>query len=67
MKKYLIATVAFCFLLIAASSQPRSLSDVLNEIQIGNPSLKVYDANIRSLDATSKGARSWMPPEIGTG
>jgi len=66
-QKYLITAFAFCFLFMAASSQTRSLSDVLNEIQIGNSSLKVYDANIRSLDATSKGARSWMPPEIGTG
>ena len=67
MKKYLIATIAFCFLFIAGSSQTKSLSDVLNEIQTGNPSLKVYDANIKSMDVTSKGARNWMPPEIGTG
>ena len=67
MKKNFIITIAFCFLMIDASAQKVSLADVLNEIHISNPSLKVYDANIQSLDAKSKGARSWMPPELGTG
>ena len=67
MKKYFIIIIAFCFLIIAASAQKVSLSDVLNEIHISNPSLKVYDANIQSLDAKSKGARNWMPPELATG
>ena len=67
MKKYFIVTVAFCLLIIAASAQKVSLSDVLNEIHISNPSLRVYDASIQSLDAKSKGARNWMPPELATG
>ena len=67
MKKYFIITIAFYFFIIAASAQTISLNDVLNEIHISNPSLKVYDANIKSLDAKANGARSWMPPEIGTG
>lgn len=54
-------------MMLAASAQKISLTDVLNEIHISNPSLKVYDANIQSLDAKAKGARSWMPPELGTG
>ena len=66
-KKYSITIIAVCFLMVAASAQKVSLTDVLNEIHISNPSLKVYDANIQSLDAKSKSARSWMPPELGTG
>ena len=27
----------------------------------------MYDADIRSMDEAAKGARSWMPPELGTG
>jgi outer membrane protein TolC len=29
--------------------------------------MKMYDAQIRSLDEAAKGAKSWMPPEFGTG
>ena len=36
-------------------------------IQKNNPELNVYDAQIRSLDEASKGARSWAPPEFGAG
>ena len=53
--------------MMAAFAQKVSLTDVLNEIHISNPSLKVYDANIQSLDAKAKGAHNWMPPEFGTG
>jgi len=67
MMKYFIITIAFCCVLIPGTGQTVSLNEVLKEIQNNNPSLKVYNANIKSLDAASKGARSWMPPEIGTG
>ena len=67
MKKYFIIPIVFCFLMMAAFAQKVSLTDVLNEIHISNPSLKVYDANIQSLDAKAKGAHNWMPPEFGTG
>ncbi len=32
-----------------------------------HPGLQRYDAEIRSLDEAAKGARGWMPPEVGTG
>lgn len=65
--KFFFITIAFCFTMIKSIGQPVRLNDVLDSIQNNNPSLKVYDANIKSLDAASKGARNWMPPEIGTG
>ena len=43
------------------------LEDVLSAIGAGHPSVKMYDADIRSSDEAAKGARSWMPPELGTG
>ncbi|MBN8717966.1 MAG: TolC family protein [Sediminibacterium magnilacihabitans] len=57
-------------LLFAASitnAQTLSLNSVLDSIQKANPSLKMYDADIRSMDEAAKGARSWMPPEFGAG
>lgn len=50
-----------------ANAQTKSLEEILNEIQNANPSLKMYDADIRSMDEAAKGARSWMPPEFGAG
>lgn len=50
-----------------ATAQTMKLSDILDSIQQSHPSVKMYDAEIRSLDAASKGARNWMPPEISTG
>ena len=50
-----------------AKAQSKSLDDILNEIQNAHPALKMYDAEVQSMDAAAKGAWSWMPPELGTG
>ena len=50
-----------------ANAQTKSLNDIINEIQNANPSLKMYDAEVQSMDVAAKGAWSWMPPEAGTG
>ena len=44
-----------------------SLEIIFSLIQNNNPEMKLYDAQIRSQDEAAKGARSWMPPEFGTG
>jgi outer membrane protein TolC len=44
-----------------------SLKGILAHIQMHSEHLKMYDAEARSLDEAAKGARSWMPPELGTG
>lgn len=43
------------------------LNDVLSAIAAHHPSVKMYDAEIRSSDEAVKGARSWDAPELGTG
>jgi outer membrane protein TolC len=52
---------------LAHAQEVLQLNDVYNLIQKNNPELNVYDAQIRSLDEASKGARSWAPPEFGAG
>ena len=47
--------------------QAKNLKEILNTIQQQHPSVKMYDAEIRSLDEAAKGARSWEAPEISTG
>lgn len=48
-------------------TQRMKLDDILTTIQQSNPSLKMYDAEIRSADEAAKGARSWMAPELASG
>jgi outer membrane protein TolC len=67
MKKQLIITLAFAFKLFSATAQTAGLDSIINEIQKTNPSLKMYDADIRSADEAAKGARNWDAPIIGTG
>jgi outer membrane protein TolC len=67
MKKKIISVLVFGFSLVSATAQTVSLDSIINEIQKTNPSLKMYDAEIRSSDEAAKGARNWEAPVIGTG
>lgn len=67
MKKHLIIILVFTFSLLSAKAQTVSLDSIINEIQKTNPSLKMYDADIRSADEAARGARNWEAPTIGTG
>ncbi|RTY89843.1 TolC family protein [Flavobacterium sp. GT3R68] len=61
--------VISCLLLNTANivAQKLSLENVLTTIKVSNPQLKMYDADILSMDAAAKGAKSWMPPQVSTG
>ena len=48
-------------------AQTISLDDVLITIKTNNPQLKMYDADIQSMNAAAKGAKSWMAPQVETG
>jgi outer membrane protein TolC len=50
-----------------STAQTLELNDILDSVQHSYPSLKMYDAEIQSLDAAAKGARNWMPPQVGAG
>ncbi len=56
-------------LLIAsiANAQVVSLETIKETILSNHPTLKMYDAEVRSMDEAAKGAKSWMPPEFGAG
>jgi len=61
--------VLSCLILNATNlaAQTLSLDNVLSTIKTNNPQLKMYDADIQSMDAAAKGAKSWMPPQVETG
>jgi outer membrane protein TolC len=67
MKEKIILIFVFGWGLLSATGQTISLDSIINEIQKTNPSLKMYDAEIRASDEAAKGARNWDAPGIGTG
>lgn len=67
MKRFLIGLLFILPLHQIAVAQTLELSNVLNTVQQSYPSLKMYDADIQSLDAAAKGAKNWMPPQVSTG
>jgi outer membrane protein TolC len=63
----LLSSICGLFFL-GSNAQPRlSLSTILDSIEHNNPLSRMYEADIRSMDEAAKGAKSWMPPEIGAG
>lgn len=59
--------IVWVFAATLANAQTLTLDSILDTIQKASPSLRMYDADIRSMDEAAKGARSWMPPEFGAG
>lgn len=65
-RKYLLILLTLVSV-VKLYAQTMQLDEITNTIHQQHPSVKMYDAEIRSLDEAAKGARSWMPPEINTG
>lgn len=64
--KYIIIS---CLILGFANgnAQTLSLDEVLVLVKENNPQLKMYDAEIQSMNAAASGAKSWMAPQVETG
>lgn len=66
MKKFIITGV-LTLLYTPTFAQQMSLPAVMDSIAANHPVVKMYNAEVRSMDAAAKGARSWMPPTVGAG
>ncbi len=62
-----ILMIAFLYCGFKSAALTMNLDSIYNAIKVNNPGLKMFDADIRSMDESAKGARSWMPPEAGAG
>ncbi len=67
MKPLLVIFIFFTNTLQSQAQNPMSLDSILSAIERNNPVVQMYQADIRSADEAAKGARSWSPPELGTG
>lgn len=65
--KYYIVISFLILSFTIANAQIVSLDNILSTIKTDNPQLKMYDADIQSMDAAAKGAKSWMAPQVETG
>lgn len=63
----IIPVLIACMLAVSLHAQQLNLYTIIDSISSAHPSLKMYDNEIRSMDEAAKGARSWMPPQIGVG
>ena len=60
--------IFFCvFVSVNIHAQRMNIDSILSTIDRQHPSVKMFDADIASMNAAAKGARSWMPPEAGAG
>lgn len=67
LKNKLLLTLFALTVTFSSSSQILKLNAVIDSIKASHPVLKMYDNEIRSMDEAAKGARSWMPPQVGIG
>ncbi|MGG7034961.1 MAG: TolC family protein [Flavobacterium sp.] len=65
--KYYIVISCLIACVLQMKAQTLPLDSILVAIKKNNPQLKMYDADVQSMDAAAKGARVWMPPQIETG
>ena len=65
---YRLFLLALLFAAGSAFGQERlGIDNILSRIERDHPVAKEYAARIRSADEAAKGAKAWMPPELGTG
>jgi len=68
MKRKLFIILPFLLPTLDVHSQEKlNLDSVFAAIAINYPELKMYDAQIRSLDEAAKGAKNWEAPRLSTG
>ena len=65
--RYYIVLICLILGFVKGNAQTLSLDEVLALVKENNPQLKMYDAEIQSMDAAASGARSWMAPQVETG
>lgn len=66
-KASLISTLCLLLSFSTAAQDRFRLDMLLDSIELNNPVSRMYEADIKSMDEAAKGARSWMPPEVGAG
>ena len=67
MRRILFLCGLFVLITMSSTAQVMKLEAVIDSIRTSHPVVKMYDNEIRAMDEAAKGARSWMPPQLGIG
>jgi len=67
MKRVKIIFASLLIMIVARSQNVLTIESINSAIEKNHPTLKMLDAEARSMDEAAKGAYSWMPPELGAG
>ncbi len=67
MRRILFLFTIIMLVTMASTAQVMTLEAVMDSVKTSHPVVKMYDKEIRSMDEAAKGARSWMPPQLGIG
>lgn len=65
--EYTLLTIVFLSVVTTSNGQNLTLDQVKESILQAHPSIRMYDAEVQSMDAAAKGAWSWMPLEASSG
>ena len=65
--RYYIAIICLILSFASGNAQTLTLEEILVLVKENNPQLKMYDADIQSMNAAAIGAKSWMAPQVSTG
>ena len=66
-KFFLVSTICLVLSFNGTGQEQIKLNTLLDSIERNHPVSRMYEADIRSIDEAAKGAKSWMPPELGVG
>ncbi len=67
MKNKIIFSLFASWIVYESHAQVLPLDSIYTIIQQQHPAMKMYDADILSMDEAAKGAKSWMPTEFASG
>lgn len=67
MQRLIIFSGLIFFAAVTHAQDILRMDDIKPAIEKDHPTLKMLDAEARSMDEAAKGAYSWMPPELGAG
>ena len=67
MKSLKLLIVGLLIIQSAHSQKVLTMQEIQTAIEKNHPTLKMLDAEARSMNEAAKGAFSWMPPELGAG
>lgn len=66
-KNKIYLAILFCAMAVHGHAQYMTLDAIIDSIKTSHPLIRMYNNEIRSMDEAAKGARAWMPTQLGVG